>query len=169
MIESLEAFGLRIEHRVNIVPTPHGRQLWVDAKRRRGSVNDRCCYLVGMGSRVVVVDRRVLWGRRTLAMAVHTLVLNLQSFVSNLKPIHLLDSRLSGHDRVIRNEACETIVMLVQCNTLVHMLLIYKTKHLPNPLLSPVYLSTYTLALITLPNGLKAVAKSASVRSCGKW
>ena len=38
----------------------------------------------------------------------------------------------------------------------------------PKPLLSPVYLSTYTFALITLPNGLKAVARSASVRSWGR-
>lgn len=40
---------------------------------------------------------------------------------------------------------------------------------LPNPLESEVFLSTKTFADITLPNGANKVARSASVRSLGKW
>lgn len=39
----------------------------------------------------------------------------------------------------------------------------------PKPLLSPVRLSKKTLALMTFPKGANAVARSASVRSFGRW
>ena len=41
--------------------------------------------------------------------------------------------------------------------------------YLPNPFESDVFLSTKTLAEMTLPKGAKRVAKSASVRSLGRW
>ena len=40
---------------------------------------------------------------------------------------------------------------------------------LPNPFESEVFLSTKTLADMTLPKGAKRVGRSASVRSLGKW
>jgi hypothetical protein len=42
-------------------------------------------------------------------------------------------------------------------------------QHLPNPFESEVFLSTKTFAEMTFPNGAKRVAKSASVKSLGKW
>jgi hypothetical protein len=45
----------------------------------------------------------------------------------------------------------------------------YETLNVPNPLESEVFLSTKTLAEMTFPKGANNVAKSASVKSLGRW
>lgn len=51
----------------------------------------------------------------------------------------------------------------------VRSILVLVLLHSPNPLESEVFLSTNTLAEITFPKGANSVAKSASVKSLGRW
>ena len=90
--------------------------------------------------RVMLRRRRVLRSP-SLSMTVHALVLNLQSLITNLKPIHLLDCGFCRHHRVIRNKAYATTGVR-KGNRLTYAKDCCIEKHLPNPLLSPVYLST---------------------------
>ena len=111
----------------------------------------------------------VLLARRRIA-AHHALVLHFQPLAADLEAVHGLDRRVCVLQCVVRNESCTSNNM--------YDFIIRKEKPqsssigkevLPKPLESEVFLSTNTFAEMTLPKGANSVAKSASVRSRGKW
>lgn len=88
----------------------------------------------------------------------HSLVLHLQSLAADLETIHRFDGGVRAVECIVRDESWKHSVGAAP-----------DAVHSPNPLESEVFLSTNTFAEMTLPKGAKSVARSASVRSRGRW